>query len=44
MSKMSNLALKKEEEIIELLTQDMYDKYLEQKAFEQWEQMVAEND
>jgi hypothetical protein len=22
----------------------MYDKYLEQKAFEQWEQMVAEND
>ena len=44
MSKMSELALQKEEELIETLTEEQYDKYMQEKALAQWKQMVAEND
>jgi len=44
MSKMSNLALQKEEELLETLSEEQYEKYMEQKALEQWWQKVQEND
>ena len=44
MSKMSNLALQKEEELLETLSDEQYEKYMEQKALEQWWQKVVEND
>jgi len=44
MSKMSELALQKEEELIETLTEEQYDKYMQEKALAQWWERVAEND
>ena len=44
MSKMSELALQKEEELIETLTEEQYEKYMEEKALAQWWEKVAEND
>jgi len=42
MSKMSELALQKEEELIETLTEEQYDKYMQEKALAQWWQRVEE--
>ncbi len=44
MSKMSELALQKEEELIETLTEEQYDKYMQEKALAQWWQQVEETE
>lgn len=44
MSKMSELALQEEEELIETLTEEQYDKYMQEKALAQWWQQVEETE
>tara|TARA_R100000935_G_scaffold50462_1_gene76365 strand:+ start:61 stop:189 length:129 start_codon:yes stop_codon:yes gene_type:complete len=41
---MSELALQKEEELIETLTEEQYDKYMQEKALAQWWQQVEETE
>jgi len=41
---MSELALQEEEELIETLTEEQYDKYMQEKALAQWWQQVEETE